>query len=363
MALAALVILYFFSPEPPSEAIKTSRAAIQKAKKAGAGHYAPETLRKTEKYYQEALAEWEKQNNTWSLNRDFTRLQELIEHSRKSAEKAHQESIEVKEALQTESGKLLKELQKSLAETPSFYNKLPLPQNIFKKHSQTQILLTEARNNIQSENYRKAVTQLQTAREYHALYQEYAGNLLKEYFASQSQWNQWLKETIQWSRNHPGPAIIVDKIAHTCMIYEKGKLIRTFHAELGRNWIGQKLYQGDQATPEGKYHVNKKQNLGSSKYHKALLINYPNPSDTERFRQNKAKGVIQKNARIGGLIEIHGGGGQGNNWTEGCIALENKDIDHLFSRCTVGTPVTIIGSARPLEEILQQDNAAGPSPR
>ena len=352
LIIAVLTGIYAFSPDPPKEAIKASREAIALAKKSGADIYAPELIKKTEKYYEQALKEWEKQNNTLVIKRNFTHLEEIIQNCRKSATDALEKSIEVKKALKTKAQSDLSEVQKNISDTPSFYSKLPLPQHILKMHSQSQILLSEAKNNLKSENYSKAITLLDKIKTLHSEYTEYSDKLLKEYFSNQSTWDTWVKETIQWSRNHSGPAIIVDKIGHTCTVYEKGKIIKTFEAEFGRNWIGQKLYQGDKATPEGKYNVTKKQNLGASKYHKALLLNYPNASDMARFQKNKTKGVIQKRAKIGGLIEIHGGGGTGNNWTEGCIALENGNIDYLFSHCSVGTPVTIVGSTQPLQKIL-----------
>ncbi len=115
--------------------------------------------------------------------------------------------------------------------------------------------------------------------------------------------------------------------------------------------MGNKEYQGDKRTPEGLYKVTKKISEGRTKYHKALLLNYPNSQDNERFINNKKTGNIHAAAKIGGLIEIHGHGGKGADWTEGCIALANEDIDVLYKFISVGTPVLIIGSARPLEEI------------
>jgi hypothetical protein len=49
-------------------------------------------------------------------------------------------------------------------------------------------------------------------------------------------------------------------------------------------------------------------------------------------------------ARIGGLIEIHGEGGRNRDWTSGCVALANGDMDRVFDRAGIGTPVTIVGS-------------------
>ncbi len=84
-------------------------------------------------------------------------------------------------------------------------------------------------------------------------------------------------------------------------------------------------------------------NHGQSKYYRALLLDYPNDADRERFAAAQRRGEIPRDARIGGLIEIHGEGGRGQNWTEGCVALSNRDIDDLFPRVSVGTPVTIVG--------------------
>ena len=58
----------------------------------------------------------------------------------------------------------------------------------------------------------------------------------------------------------------------------------------------------------------------------------------------KRDGRLPRGAGIGSLIEIHGDGGRGEDWTSGCVALENHDMDRLFARVSVGTPVTIIGS-------------------
>jgi len=62
------------------------------------------------------------------------------------------------------------------------------------------------------------------------------------------------------------------------------------------------------------------------------------------------KGNIPRRG-IGNLIEIHGDGGKGINWTDGCVALTNSDMDKLYGLVGVGTPVTIVGSLRSLKEI------------
>jgi len=57
----------------------------------------------------------------------------------------------------------------------------------------------------------------------------------------------------------------------------------------------------------------------------------------------KRRGELPRGSGIGGLIEIHGEGGRGQNWTDGCVALKNADMDDLFARVRNGTRVTIVG--------------------
>jgi len=100
--------------------------------------------------------------------------------------------------------------------------------------------------------------------------------------------------------------------------------------------------------------ITKKLSNGSTKYHKALMINYPNQQDLEEFNSRIQRGQLPGGARIGELIEIHGDGGKGGNWTEGCVALRNRDMDLLFEHVDSGTPVTIIGSSISLDKYISR---------
>lgn len=109
---------------------------------------------------------------------------------------------------------------------------------------------------------------------------------------------------------------------------------------MGFNFLSDKLYSGDKATPEGSYQVCRK--IPGSKYFQALLINYPNNEDRQRFLAARRKGQIPKGAGIGSLIEIHGGGR--NGMTNGCVALDDRDMAALFKQISVNTPVIIVGT-------------------
>jgi murein L,D-transpeptidase YafK len=104
--------------------------------------------------------------------------------------------------------------------------------------------------------------------------------------------------------------------------------------------------EGDRNTPEGKFTITNKN--PASQYNKFMLLSYPNDSSFNRFNKLKAAGKIPSTAQIGGSVGIHGiwkGGDDmiemGVGWTDGCVALKNKDVEELFSLVGVGTQVLI----------------------
>jgi murein L,D-transpeptidase YafK len=130
-------------------------------------------------------------------------------------------------------------------------------------------------------------------------------------------------------------------------------LKRTYQIALGNNPTGTKRRQGDGATPEGDYYITHKN--PRSRFYLSLGLSYPNISDADaglkagliskREYEAIAGAIRQKdkppqNTRLGGDIFIHGGG-TGNDWTLGCIALENEEMRALFDLLPVKTSVKI----------------------
>jgi len=177
-----------------------------------------------------------------------------------------------------------------------------------------------------------------------------AAKMLRDYFDDHSQWVRLANDAIAASRGG-NKVILVDKVAHILYVYQSGKVIRSYDAEFGPNWMAHKERTGDRATPEGNYRITSKKERGSTIYHKALLLDYPNAEDRARFQAKKKKGLISRNAGIGSLIEIHGNGGKGFNWTSGCVGLRDRDIDDLYRLVSSGTRVTIVGSIEPLSVV------------
>lgn len=157
-------------------------------------------------------------------------------------------------------------------------------------------------------------------------------------------WRALAEETIAFSRTSGETVFVVDKLKRRLHIYSAGRRTASYRAELGVKGLRQKLHSGDQATPEGRYRVTQVRGPGRTQYYKALLLDYPNSEDRARYDYGRRTGQVPRRAGIGSLIEIHGDGGQGRDWTDGCVALRNDDMDRVFSHARTGMTVTIVGT-------------------
>lgn len=149
------------------------------------------------------------------------------------------------------------------------------------------------------------------------------------------------------------PRLVVHKKDRTLEVYDGDRLVKRYAMALGFSPEGDKEREGDGKTPEGEFYVFTKN--PKSRFHLSLGLSYPSKDDA---RRGLAAGLIstaehdaivsaidagkmppQKTA-LGGEIYIHGGGAQ-SDWTWGCTALENEDIEELFRVIEVGTKVEI----------------------
>jgi murein L,D-transpeptidase YafK len=134
--------------------------------------------------------------------------------------------------------------------------------------------------------------------------------------------------------------IVVNKSIRELNTYSKGEIIKKFKISIGKHPIGKKEFEGDYKTPEGLYSISSK---GPHKlYHKYLYVSYPNKNDILNARRYKKE--------VGGQILIHGlpksytAFGKFHrfiDWTKGCMAITNKEMDELYDAVAVGTPIEI----------------------
>lgn len=134
--------------------------------------------------------------------------------------------------------------------------------------------------------------------------------------------------------------VMVEKSARRLTLLQQGVILKKYYIALGRSPIGHKRREGDGRTPEGLYRVDSRK-LDSA-FHLALHISYPNSRDMDAARK---KGI-----NPGGAIMIHGlRNGLGwvgrlhrvVDWTAGCIALTDWEMEELWRAVPDGTPIEI----------------------
>lgn len=134
--------------------------------------------------------------------------------------------------------------------------------------------------------------------------------------------------------------LVVYKSERRLLAYSNGKLIKTYTIALGRTPFGDKEYEGDCKTPEGLYTINDKN--PNSGYHKNLGISYPNADDTEQAKRlGKSPGGAIKIHGLRNGTSLIGKFHRWMDWTQGCLAVTDEEINELYKAVAVGTPIEI----------------------
>ena len=133
-------------------------------------------------------------------------------------------------------------------------------------------------------------------------------------------------------------ALVVYKSERKLLVFSKGKLIKTYNIALGKSPIGAKQFQGENKTPEGVYFINGK-NAHSIAY-KNLGISYPNSKDIYNSKGKPTGGDIKIHGLMNNLWFI-GSLHQLKDWTHGCIAVNNSEMEELFHAVRIGAKIEI----------------------
>jgi L,D-peptidoglycan transpeptidase YkuD (ErfK/YbiS/YcfS/YnhG family) len=347
-----VLLLVKLVPDPPSPEMEYAMEMLSKAGSSKAGTYSKKEFDKAKADYDKAMYLWKQENSRFIYFRDYS---EVIKYAKSAADKARnaaKSSIASSNSLKIKLKEMIDSLNKTVYRIDSIFGRYPLSAELRNKISKGRMLLREGEVAYSKSQYPEANRKLSDSESLISDVYNTAIASLKDYLLSYPTWKKWAQNTINESKRSGDYAVLVDKYSRKCYIYLAGAKKYEFDAELGRNWVGDKKKMGDKATPEGNYKIVYKYQGRETLYHKALSIDYPNAEDKERFRNEVARGILPRSSKIGGGIEIHGGGGKGVDWTEGCIALKNSEVDIVYSILKVGTPVTIVGSLKKFDEIL-----------
>jgi hypothetical protein len=164
----------------------------------------------------------------------------------------------------------------------------------------------------------------------------------------------------------PGPCLHIERLVankseRNLRVHCEGGAVFTFAAAFGREPVDTKRAAGDERTPEGEYRVAGP--ARPSRFHRFLPIDYPSVADADlalaekRISASDHRRIVDAHRRgalppqdtaLGGLLGVHGEGARWRgeskalDWTHGCIALPDAELDFVIDRVTRGTPVTIV---------------------
>lgn len=151
----------------------------------------------------------------------------------------------------------------------------------------------------------------------------------------------WANAPIQpLPSNARADLVVVNKAARTLSLFSNGALIRSYPVSLGRAPIGPKVQIGDHRTPEGRYQIDR--HNPHSSFHLALHVSYPSAEDSARAQS--AGYSPGSDIMVHGMRNGFGWLGRAHrlvDWTSGCVAVTNAEMDQIYSTVSDGTPIEI----------------------
>jgi L,D-peptidoglycan transpeptidase YkuD (ErfK/YbiS/YcfS/YnhG family) len=331
--------------DPPVSGRQVAERALAEARASKARDWAPELLRRAETTMRiNRDAEVLESHRLLPL-RDFRVIRVGYDRAEKEARLAIAEAEKRAADAETIASDQLDRAESAIASAEEVLDAVGRQPDLRGRLTSARLLYDEARLRYEDGDFRYARERAVLAEAEAMRVTKGTTALMQRYVdaGEVARWQRWIEDTVRWSKRTGQPAIVVSKDDHRLTLYESGREVRTFPADIGINNLPDKVRAGDHATPEGRYKVTSKRNVGQTAYYKALMLDYPNQEDRKRFDELRRKGEIPSGAGPGNLIEIHGEGGRAKDWTRGCVAVSNDHMDQLFQRVRVGTPVTIVG--------------------
>ncbi len=332
---------------PPTYSRSSAGRVLREARSAGAARWAAPVLSEAERTLREAEVELRRQQLRLPPFRDYREAQSRFRDAESAAARAAESARRVRGEAFGTSAAAVDLAGCVVARTDELNRRFRLGSGVDELMRASKLRLNEARFLLSADEPGLARLRADEALARTRLARERMRGVLERFVDAESvrRWRQEQAETIAQSKRTGGAAIVVNKDRSVLDLYVAGRRVRRFGVEIGRNQLARKLTVGDNATPEGRYRVTRTREGGATRYYKALDLDYPNAEDRGRLRSAVEQRRLPASATSGSLIEIHGDGGRGWDWTDGCVALENGDMDELFAHAASGTPVAIIGSA------------------
>jgi L,D-transpeptidase-like protein len=344
-AAALSFLLLVACEKPPVAILAAARTAVERARRAEAGRYAAEELKQAEQDLRLAQRNEVMESSRLAFRRDYRAAISLAEQSRFMALRALKLAGDRRQKTQGDTVSELAALRELLDRSRE------IKRFVAPKDPQVSRLLVGAAVDLEvadirmkKKDYPAALEAAQSGTRRIRQAEQLLLSSMVRYTSHPDipSWRKWVDEAVRRSRSG-GVSFVVDKLRRRLTVYRGGRKAGTYTVDIGLGGMERKLRAGDDATPEGLYRIQEIRGPGQTRYYRAFLLDYPNDQDRRRFEQARRQGWIPKGADPGGLIEIHGEGGRDQDWTKGCVALTNPEMNQLARLVRIGTPVAIVG--------------------
>jgi len=343
--VAAACVLTAACGRPPLEDMESARAAMERAAAAEGVARAPELCARAQAALVRAEAEAKVQSRRSLWSRDYEEASRLALSARLAAETCAFRAGAVRASLRAESLKAVQDLTVSIPRVAELARHAR-DENVASDILNAEIALGEARSSADKGQYEQARESAEKGRALLAGAVAGINRLIDQFNVDprRAVWKKWVVATLNESARTGDAVVLVDKLRRELHVYRVREEIDSYPVDLGAAGVAVKMRAGDDATPEGRYRITQIRGPGQTHYYRALMLDYPNAEDRSRFRRLQKTGQVGRNQEIGSLIEVHGQGGRSQDWTKGCVALDNDDMDDLVPQVKVGTAVTIVGT-------------------
>ena len=346
-AAAAFVLVVLAACEaPPLSIMKSARDAVDKARRGDAPKYAPEELSQAEDALRRARRSETLESARLPFRRDYRETVSLAGEAALLAVRSERLAAERRSRAEKEARSetaSLRELLERSREIKRFLS--PRDPRVARLQAGGAVDLEVAQRRLKSKDFPGALEAARSGvKRIHQVEQILLSSMVR--YTSHPDlplWHRWVEEAVHRSRADGDVAFVVDKLRRRMTVYRGGKKEKTYSVDIGLGGLERKLRSGDNATPEGVYRIQEIRGPGQTRYYRAFLLDYPNEQDRRRFDLARRNGSVPRGSNPGGLIEIHGEGGRDQDWTKGCVALTNPEMDELSRWVKIGTTVAIVG--------------------
>jgi lipoprotein-anchoring transpeptidase ErfK/SrfK len=346
LRVAAGAVLVVACGRPARLYLQEAREAMRRASEAGGVTRAPEVCAAAQAALVRAEAEAAVQAKRSFLSRDAAEPRRLSLQALFAAQDCATHATFARDRARRRAERSLDELQAAIRRSAVLARHVADGADLKTDLLEAEISLGEGRSSYAHGQYERAEDAAARGHERVAAAADAINQFLDAYQTNphRSAWRRMVLETLRESRRGGRPVILVDKLRRQLLLMKGDEEIGSYAVDLGAAGIDSKTRAGDDATPEGRYRITEVRGPGQTHFYRALMLDYPNAEDRARFRRLQRAGQIPRGQGIGSLIEIHGQGGRARDWTQGCVALDNDDMDDLADRVAVGTAVTIVGT-------------------